>query len=120
MSGGAGRKSVIPAVSRVPAFATNKVASVAPSDRVLAALAHRVYCRTTTIGPPRVEVAIVVALTVGSVLAPLKGCSCVAIIAFRKEVEGGSQNASGSRHGEEDGLEGDHYEVECADSCWSW
>lgn len=111
MRGRTGRKRVIPAISRIPALATDKVASVAPSDGVLAALAHRVYCRTTTIGPPRVEVAIVVALTVRSVLAPLKGCSGVAIVALRKEVEGGSQNASGSRHGEEDGLEGDHCEV---------
>jgi hypothetical protein len=105
MRGRIGRKCVKPPGSRIPAFATNKVASVAPDYRVLAALAHRVYCRTTTIGPPRVEIAIVVALTVRSVLAPLKGCSGVAIVALRKEVEGGSQNASGSRHGEEDGLE---------------
>jgi hypothetical protein len=111
------KKNPIPSVSGVPSLSTNEVASVAPSHRVLAAFTHGVHRRTTTIGPPGVEVAIMGPHTVSSVLAPFKGCGGIAVVALREEVEGSSQNASGSRHGKQDRLERDHDEVECFGSC---
>jgi hypothetical protein len=49
--------------------------------------------------------------TIRSVLAPLQGCSGVAIVSLREEVEGGRQHAGSGRHGEEDGFERDHDEM---------
>jgi hypothetical protein len=63
----------LPAGSWVPSLTADEVASVAPSDGVLAALAHGVLCRAGAIGPPRVEVAIVGALGARSRLTLLKG-----------------------------------------------
>lgn len=49
-----------PAITRVPALATNKVAGVAPRNGVLASRTHGVVGSPATIGPPRVTVAVVV------------------------------------------------------------
>lgn len=103
---------ILPAVAWVPALATDEVASIAPSHRVLGALTHGVNSRTAAVRPPGVEVPVVGTLAVGSVLAPLKGSSCVAIVTLGEEVEGGSQGPSDRKGGEKKRLEGDHNELE--------
>lgn len=108
----------LPAVSRIPPLATNKVASVPPGHRVPAALAHGVLGRATSISPPRVEVSVVVSLGAGSRLTLLKKSSRVAIFALTKEVEGSSEDAGSSHSGKKQRLEGNHLVLSVADLCW--
>lgn len=91
-------------------FSTNKVASVAPSDRVAAALAHGVGGVSAAVRPPRVEVAIMGALCVGSDRTLLNESGVVGIVALAEEVERRSDNAGDSRQGEEEGLDSNHGE----------
>jgi hypothetical protein len=96
------------ASTRVPSLSTNKVTSVAPINLVVAALTHAVLSITTTIRPPRIEVAIVVAFTVASDLTGLKDGGGVAIVALIEEVKGTSKCPSECRDGNEKGFERDH------------
>lgn len=91
-----------PACSWVPALATDKVASVAPGHRVLAALTHGVHGRAATIRPPGVEVSVVGAFAVGGVLALLQCCGSVAIVTLVEEVKGSSEDAGCSSSGQEE------------------
>lgn len=102
---------VLPASSRVPSLSTDEVASVAPLHGVLAALSHGVHGRAAAIRPPGVEVPVVGADAVGSVLAPLQSSGHVAILALVKEVEGAGDDAGDSCGSEQKGFEGDHVEV---------
>jgi hypothetical protein len=100
--------SALPAGSWVPSLAADEVASVAPSNGVLAALAHGVLRRAATIGPPRVEVAIVGALGARGRLALFKGYSCVGIFTLMEEVKRCSQNSRGCSECQEQRLERYH------------
>ena len=101
-------KGSLPASTRVPSLATDKVTGVAPVDLVVASLTHAVLSVTTTIRPPRVEVAIVVAFTVAGDLASLKNRRGVAVITLVEEVKGASKSPSESRGGNEKRFERDH------------
>jgi hypothetical protein len=92
----------------VPSLATDKVTGVAPVDLVVAALTHTVLGVTTTVGPPRVEVAVVVAFTVAGDLTSLKDRGGVAVVTLLEEVKGASESPSESRGGNEEGFERDH------------
>ena len=100
-----------PASTRVPTLSTDKVASVAPLNLVSAPLAHAVLRVATAVGPPAVEVPIVLALAVPGDLAGLENFGHVAIITVRQlveEVEGATQHGGGGRGREKESLEGDH------------
>lgn len=99
---------ILPASTRVPALATNEVASVAPVDSVTAAGSVGVGDISTAVGPERVEVTVVVSLGVGSNGTLLDQSRVVAIVALSKEVEGGSDNAGDRSQSEEKGLDSDH------------
>lgn len=101
---GAGKKH-LPASAWVPSLATNEVASVPPVHRVAATLAHCERGLATTIGPPRIKVAIVVALRVGSSLALLKNFGRVAVIPLVEKVKRSGKYASGSGQSEKKRLE---------------
>ena len=98
---------VLPASSRVPSLATDKVASLAPLNRVLAALSHGVNRRATTIRPPGVEVPVVGTLTVGGVLASLQNSGHIGI-ALIEEVERAGEDVGDSCRSKKDSLEGNH------------
>lgn len=98
------RLLVLPASTRVPALAANKVTCVAPGHRVFAAFAHGVLRIAAAIGPPRVEVAVVVAYGVGSGLAFLERCD-VDIVTLGEDVEGCAEDTKGCRAGKEKGSE---------------
>lgn len=100
---------ILPAVAWVPTLASNKVARVAPSHGVLAASAHGVLGVAATVGPPRVEVAVVVTLAVGCHLAGLEGARGVAVVLdLVEEVERTAHDAGDGRQGKEEGLESNH------------
>jgi hypothetical protein len=101
----------VPAVARVPALATDKVASVSPVDGILAAGTHGVLDLAATVGPPGVEVAIVVTLAVLGDLAGLKDLSRVGIVAVVEIIEGEAQRPNDGRCGDEKRLERDHDEA---------
>ena len=99
---------ILPASSGVPSLSTNEVARVAPLDGVLATLSHSVHSRATTIRPPRVEVPVVGALTVGGVLASLQNRGHIGIFALIEEVERTGNDAGDSCRSKKNSLEGNH------------
>lgn len=110
--------SIVPAASRVPSFATDEVTGVPPGHRVLAALTHGVLGRTSAIGPPRIEVTVIVAFGAGSRLALLEESRGIATIALNEEIERSSENACGSHSGEEERLERYHGDLIWVELCW--
>lgn len=109
---------ILPSVSRVPSLASNKVTGVSPSHRVLASLTHGVLGRAAAVGPPGVEVTVVVSLRAGGRLALLEKSSGVAIVALSEKVKGSSEDAGGSHSGKEKRLERNHCAVSVADLYW--
>jgi hypothetical protein len=98
----------IPASSWIPAFATDEVASVPPGHGVLASLAHGVSGITAAVRPPRVEVAIVVAFTVGRNGTSQNDSGGVAVVPLSDGFQGGGQGRGGSCSSKKKRLEGDH------------
>ena len=98
---------VSPSSTRVPALATNKVASVFPGHLVPAAGTHGVGGLAASVGPPGVEVAVMGAHRVGRYLAPLQGLGRVPIVAL-EEVVRTAKHGSDSRHSKEERFERDH------------
>lgn len=96
----------IPAIARIPALATDEVASVPPLHGVLATLAHSVGHITSTIRPPGVVVSVVVANGVGGdgALLDLDGGVGITLL----DVEGSSNHSGGSGKSEDQGLKGNH------------
>lgn len=111
------RQTDLPASTRVPALATNKVAGVLPGHRVATALAHGVGDISATVRPPGVEVAVVVTLGVGSDGTLLDQSRVVGVIALVKEVEWCSDDTGDCREGEEEGLDSNHGEVRRVACC---
>jgi hypothetical protein len=103
---------VLPASTRVPALATDEVASVAPVHSVTAAGSVGVGDISSTIGPERVEVAVVGSLGVGSDGALLDQSRVVGIVTLSEEVEGSSDDAGDRSQSEKKGLDSDHV-VDC-------
>jgi hypothetical protein len=104
----------LPASARVPALSTNKVASVLPRDRVATALTEGELGVTAAVGPPRVEVAVVSALSARSACT-LGEKSRVSIVSLLgEEVEGSGHDCSSSHQGAEEGLERDHVDEDQA------
>jgi hypothetical protein len=101
-----GPMKIIPASTGVPALATNKVAGVPPVHGVPAALKVGVGSLAAAVGPPGVEVAIMVALGVARRLTSLQR-SRVAIVPL-EEVKRSAESGSGRRRGKEERLERDH------------
>ena len=97
---------ILPAITGVPALATDEVASVTPGDRVTAAGSIGVGDVSAAIGPERVEVAVVGSLSAGSgtLLDLLDQSRVVGIVTLVKEVERCGDDAGHGRQGEEKRL----------------
>ena len=104
----------LPASARVPALATNKVASVLPRDRVATTLAKSELGVAAAVGPPRVEVAVVGTLSAGSACTLGEESRVSIINLLGEEVEGSGQDRSSSHQGAEEGLERDHIDKDQA------
>jgi hypothetical protein len=104
----------LPASTRVPALSTNKVASILPRDRVATALAEGELGVTAAVGPPRVEVTIVCALSAGSACTLGEESRISVINLLSEEVERSGQRSSSSQHGTEKRLERDHIDEDQA------
>lgn len=99
-----------PASAWVPSLATDKVAGVPPGDGVAAALQVGVGSVSAAVSPPRVEVAVVGSLGVGSDRTLLDQSRVVGIVTLVKEVERCGDDAGHGRQGEEKRLDGNHCE----------
>lgn len=99
---------MLPSSTGVPALAANEVAGVAPRHGILATLAHGIYSGSTAVRPPRVEVSVVGAFAVGSVLASLQSGGDVDIVACIEHIEREGQRSRDGRNGKDDRLEGHH------------
>jgi hypothetical protein len=104
----------LPASTRVPALSSDKVASVLPRDRVATALTEGELGVTAAVGPPRVEVTVVGALSAGSTCTLGEESRVSVVNLLSEEVERGGQRSSSSQHGAEEGLERDHIDEDQA------
>ena len=108
---------IVPASTRVPALATDEVASVAPVHRVAAAGSVGVGDVSATIGPERVEVTVVGSLGVGSDGTLLDQSRVVGVVALGEEVEGSAEHTRNRGQSEDERLDSDHID-DCRRGYW--